>query len=74
MNSKQMRVFLQVIEKGNLSEVAKDLDISQPAVTGTIKKLEEDFETPLFVRKGKSLMPNAQGQLLYQMYKEILFS
>ena len=74
MNSRQMNTFMQVVEKGNLSEAAKELNITQPAVTGIIKKMESDFGTELFIRNGKSLLPNNQGRLLYKMIKEILFT
>lgn len=74
MNRRQMHAFLQVVEKRNLSEAAKELNVSQPAVTGIIKKIETDYGTELFVRNGKSLIPNTQGMLLYKMIREILFS
>ena len=74
MNSRQMNTFMQVVEKGNLSEAAKELNITQPAVTGIIKKMESDFGTEFFIRNGKSLLPNNQGRLLYKMIKELLFT
>lgn len=74
MNTRQLITFMQVIEKGNLSEAAKTLSLSQPAVTGIIKKLESQFEAELFIRNGKSLIPNNQGRLLYKMVKELMFT
>ena len=74
MNTRQLITFMQVVEKGNLSEAAKTLSLSQPAVTGIIKKLESEFEAELFIRNGKSLIPSSQGRLLYKMAKELLFT
>lgn len=74
MNTRQLITFMQVVEKGNLSEAAKTLSLSQPAVIGIIKKLESEFEAELFIRNGKSLIPSSQGRLLYKMAKELLFT
>ena len=37
-------------EYGTLSKAAQELHISQPTLTRTLKRLEEEFGVPLFVR------------------------
>lgn len=37
-------------EYGTLSKAAQELHISQPTLTRTMKRLEEEFGVPLFVR------------------------
>ena len=74
MDSKQRKVFMQVMEDRNLSVAAKVLSISQPAVTAVIKRLEAEFGAELFSRNGKSLIPNHQARLLYNMALEMKFN
>ena len=50
MNLKQLEAFVEVAEGGSFSKAAEKLYISQPAITQTIKKLEEQLEGKLFYR------------------------
>ena len=50
-NLSKYKVFLCVAECGSISQSAEQLYISQPAVSMTIKKLEESLRTTLFLRK-----------------------
>ena len=74
MDSRQMEVFMQVVESRSLSDAAKKLSLSQPAVTSIVKRLEEEYDTELFARVGKSLLPNTQARLLYSMAREAEFA
>ena len=47
-NLSKYKVFLCVAECGSISQSAEQLYISQPAVSMTIKKLEESLGTTLF--------------------------
>lgn len=60
------RVFKAVCEHRNISEAAKTLYISQPAVSQSIKQLEEQLGTVLFSRRTKGVVPTPEGQLLYE--------
>lgn len=60
------RIFCTVIRTGNMSLAAKELFISQPAVSMAIKQLEERFGNPLLVRSSKGIRPTSEGQVLYE--------
>ena len=50
MNLDHMRSFLEVIKRGSLSEAARALGISQPAVSNQIKGLERELGMELLIR------------------------
>ena len=58
--------FYTVAQCGNISAAAKKLYISQPAVSKSISKLEENFPTPLLQRTSKGVILTESGQILYQ--------
>jgi DNA-binding transcriptional LysR family regulator len=50
VNLDHVRSFLEVIKRGSLSEAARTLGISQPAVSNQIKGLERELGTELLIR------------------------
>ncbi|MFA0698242.1 LysR family transcriptional regulator, partial [Vibrio sp. 10N.222.49.C9] len=50
MDLKLLQVFKAVYEQGSLSAAADYLDVTQPAVTASIKKLEAALDYQLFIR------------------------
>lgn len=48
-------------EYGTLSKAAQELHISQPTLTRTMKRLEEEFGVPLFVRGKNKIELNETG-------------
>ncbi|MDM9379664.1 LysR family transcriptional regulator [Chlorogloeopsis sp. ULAP01] len=67
MNLDYVQTFLAVVRTGSFREAAKQLGISQPAVSQHIKKLEEILKSQLIVRdrKGNQLTSTAQIFLPY---------
>ena len=49
----QLKYFLLLCESQHVSKTAEKLNISQPSLSSTIKKLEKELGVPLFVRKGR---------------------
>jgi DNA-binding transcriptional LysR family regulator len=54
---------------GNISEAAKRLNISQPAVSKSIKKLEILLKCTLFVRNARGVIFTAEGRVLFDYVK-----
>ncbi|BAT53230.1 transcriptional regulator [Nostoc sp. NIES-3756] len=50
MKISQLRAVVAVAERGNFSEAALDLQLTQPAVSYAIATLEEELGVPLFAR------------------------
>lgn len=62
-------VFYIVAEYGNISKAAKKLFVSQPAVTKSIKNLEENLGIKLFNRNSKGVQLTEEGKVLYEYVK-----
>jgi len=61
---KQLRVFLAVAHHQNVSRAAREMSMSQSAVSGALKELESQFDIQLFDRVGKRLQINELGRIL----------
>ena len=57
----QVRYFLAICEHSSFSRAAEACDVSQPALTAAIKKLETEIGSPLFYREGKRLVLTELG-------------
>ena len=59
---RQMEIFLNVVKEGHLTNVAKDMGLSQSAISMAIKELEKILGNPLFDRINKKLILNEMGR------------
>ena len=59
-------VFHTVAKKGSISHAAKELYISQPAISKSIQKLEDNLNTTLFKRSSRGVTLTADGEILFQ--------
>lgn len=59
-------VFNTVARNGNLSGAAKELLISQPAVSKSLQRLEEGLAVKLFVRNSRGVRLTDEGEILYE--------
>ena len=66
------RVFKEVAESGNISAAAKNLYISQSAVSQSIKQLETALQARLFARSPRGVTLTGEGQMLYQYVRSAL--
>lgn len=59
-----LRSFVAVAQTGNLTQAAKRLYTTPPAISAHIKTLEEELSTPLFIRSSKGISLTDKGQAL----------
>lgn len=64
------KVFCVIAENGSFSKAAEKLYISQPAITQTIKKLEEQLGGKLFYRNNNGVVLTEEGKHLYEYIKD----
>lgn len=64
MDVKQLQNVIAVIEKGSLGKAAATLNMSQPALTKSIQRLEERLGVPLFHRDSKGMRTTVYGDAL----------
>lgn len=63
------RIFNSVAGTGNISRSAKELYISQPAVSKAIQTLEESLNMTLFIRSSRGVRLTGEGSVLYEYTK-----
>jgi DNA-binding transcriptional LysR family regulator len=66
-----LQTFLTVSEAGQISEAARRLHLSQPTVTGHIRRLEASLETTLFVRSAKGVSLTELGAHLRERVQDV---
>ena len=64
------KVFFEVAKAGNISKAAKKLAISQPAISKSIVKLEEQLGVRLFSRNSRGVHLTAEGEILFGHIEE----
>ncbi len=64
------RVFHVVANNGNISNAAKELYVSQPAVSKSIQKLEDNLHVQLFIRTSRGVILTEEGEILYKHTKK----
>lgn len=69
INFELYKVFYYVAKTKNITKTAEILLISQPAITQTIKKLEQELNTTLFYRTSRGMELTSRGEELFQNIK-----
>ena len=64
-NLEYYKVFYHTARAGSLTVAARELSISQPAVSQSIKQLERAVSVKLFTRAAKGVRLTTEGELLY---------
>ncbi len=72
MELNQLRFFKTVAELENFSEASNILFVSQPALSKSIKNLEDELGLKLFDRIGKSIELNDAGKIILENAMHIL--
>src|SRR5258705_13345142 len=72
MDLAELQVFLTVAKEGSFSRAAERLYRTQPAVSLTIRKLEDSLEQPLFVRGARPVRLTDAGTLLREYAERLL--
>lgn len=70
INFEYYKVFYYVAKYEKISEAAEKLFISQPAITQTIKKLEEALNMQLFYRNREGVTLTEEGKNIYEYIKD----
>lgn len=72
VNFELYHVFYVAANCGSLTKAAKNLFISQPALSQSIKQLEEQLGGRLFVRSSKGMTLTYEGKIMYEYVKQAL--
>lgn len=72
MELRELRYFLAVAQKGNITKAAESLYIAQPSLSKQMQNLEKEIGRPLFVRGSRTIVLTETGQLLKKRAEEML--
>jgi len=68
----QLEYFVEVTRQGSFTRAAKKAGIVQPALSQQIKRLEEEFGTPLLIRDRRQVRLTAAGETLLEHAHQLL--
>lgn len=72
VNLELYRIFYVVAKHKHMTKASKELCISQPAISQSIKKLEEQLGGTLFLRSNKGMELTEEGKMFYEYVKGAL--
>lgn len=72
MEITQLRYFLEVASTQHITKSAEKLHIAQPALSQSIKRLEDSLGVPLFVSKGRNIKLTRYGEYLQTKAKPLI--
>lgn len=67
----RLQKFAHLIDAGSFTRAARDLHISQPALSMSIQKLERELRASLYVRGSQPVAPTPAGKQAYKSAKEL---
>lgn len=72
MNLKNLAIFREVMRTGSVSQAARNLNRTQPALSAGLKALEDELGISLFERRNRRLVPVPEAHYLMSEATDIL--
>jgi DNA-binding transcriptional LysR family regulator len=72
MDIHHLKIFVSVYKNKSFTKASEELLISQPTISEHVKNLENSLDCKLFDRLGRSIMPTAEGDILYPKALQLL--
>ena len=72
MEPLQIKYFMAVAQSQHIAQTAKQLNVSQPAISLSISRLEQELGVKLFNRIGRNIVLNEYGAAFYEHANKIL--
>lgn len=72
MNGRRLAVIAKLVEQRSMAAVAREFDLTQPAVSAAVKDLETRLGVALFARTARGLVPSTAGEILAFHFKRVL--
>lgn len=72
IDSRQLLAFCTLVQTGSFTETARQLNLTQSAISHSVKNLEEDIGCQLVTRTGRKTHITADGDELYKDAQAIL--
>ena len=62
MTLQQIKYVIAIADSGSMNEAAKQLFVSQPSLSGSVKELEKELGFDLFIRSNKGIVITRDGE------------
>lgn len=72
MNIRDLRYFVAVAETGHFGKAAERCFVSQPTLSGQVKKLEDELKATLFERTSRRVLLTKTGAMLLPRARRVL--
>lgn len=72
MDMSQLKYFQILAGAGSFTKASEDLNLSQPALSRSISRLEEEMGVPLFERKSRGVVLNRYGEIFLPHANRVL--
>lgn len=69
---RHLRLISAIAELGSMTEAARTLNLTQPALSHQLRELEARLRSPLFVRTGRRMVLTPAGEQLAQVARGVL--
>ncbi len=74
MNIRDLQYLVAVHDMNNFSKAAERCYVSQPTLSGQLKKLEEELNAPLIERSTRQVLFTALGEQVVEMARDVLLT
>jgi len=74
MNIRDLQYLVAVHDMNNFSKAAEQCSVSQPTLSGQLKKLEGELNAPLIERSTRQVLFTALGEQIVNLAREVLLS
>lgn len=74
MNDRDLKYFCHLVESGNYTETARQFNVTQPAISASLKRLENEYGTTLLTQGNhrSKLVTTPAGQVLYIKSRKLI--
>lgn len=72
MNQKDLIYIKTIVDEGGITQAARKLFVSQPSLSQSLKRIEENLGVTLFKRTPKGLVLTIEGEEFYRMAVKVM--
>src|SRR5687768_11159546 len=74
LDSRHLRLVAEVARTESVTRAADRLNVTQSAVSHSLRELEDRLGTPIFIRSGRRMLPTPAGRLIADAADQVLQS
>jgi LysR family cyn operon transcriptional activator len=72
LDLRALRYFVEIVQHGSFTKASETLHVAQPALSVSVRKLEERLGVALLIREARQVVPTAEGRILLDHAHRVL--